>query len=607
VVARSASQLARELTGLRRLTELAVSPDGSAVAFVAADTYATRREGAASQLWLHDVVRAVTTEVSAREVGVRSPAWSPSGSLAFVTSSPEGSRIGPGPGATIDAVVEDLRWLDDSAVVALGTPTRTPGPRTIGGEWRRLFRAAVDNAQASEIGPPDTAVWEFDCGGGRIVALTSGDASPEGWYGAVLSVLDGDEWSAVYRPASAAARIALSPDGRVALVEGYVTDRGLVRGQVRVVDLETGTASTVAPAIEDATWLGWSGDALYVAGWEGMDSFVARVEGDAATELWRGSGRRIGTKHAATASVAASLLAVSEESPAEPPELALIELPSPAPLRRVTNLNRQLVPLANARRESLAWRSADDLEIQGEVVLPLETETPPPIVVVVHGGPTGLYAPEFAPLSGVCFPLVLAAAGYTVLLPNPRGSAGRGESFARGLIRAVGGLELDDLLTGVDACAAAGLGDGSRVGIMGNSWGGFMAAYAPTATPRFSAAVASATISDWTALYYSGAAGIGSCLALFEASPVEDPEAYRAPSAVLRMSQSRTPVLVIHGAADEAVPPAQGIALYKAAREAGLETELVLYPREGHVVMEREHQVDFAGRVVAWFDRHLRA
>ena len=201
---------------------------------------------------------------------------------------------------------------------------------------------------------------------------------------------------------------------------------------------------------------------------------------------------------------------------------------------------------------------------------------PPPLIVLVHGGPTAAYGSAYPRHFGSW----QAAAGYALFLPNPRGSIGRGREFTEANLGDMGGRDLGDILSGVDALAERGLVDGSRVGIMGGSYGGFMAAWAVTQTDRFGAAVAIAAVTDW--LSFHNTTNIARFDELFlQADPYAADGEYFGRSPVVHVRRVKTPTLVMHGELDLCVPLAQGQEFYNALAAEGVHTELVIYPRGG--------------------------
>jgi dipeptidyl aminopeptidase/acylaminoacyl peptidase len=198
----------------------------------------------------------------------------------------------------------------------------------------------------------------------------------------------------------------------------------------------------------------------------------------------------------------------------------------------------------------------------------------------------------------------LALQGFLALLPNPRGSAGRGNAFAQANVGDIGGGDYRDVMAGVDDLIARGLADESRLGIGGWSYGGTLTPWTLTHTDRFRCAVMGAGICNWVS--FTGTADIrifGDLL--FRAETHRDASALWERSALSRVANVRTPTLIVHGEADVRVPVSQGREFYSALRHMGVDTEFVAYPREGHQVGERHHQRDLLIRVRDWFARYL--
>ena len=178
----------------------------------------------------------------------------------------------------------------------------------------------------------------------------------------------------------------------------------------------------------------------------------------------------------------------------------------------------------------LQWTSTDGREIDGLVALPSGVLPQHlPLVVVIHGGPSSSWTAQWTNFG---LPTLWTAAGYAVLMPNPRGSVGYGQEFARSTIGDMGGGELQDILTGVAALVADGVVDDRRVGVLGASHGGYLTAWAVTQTHRFAAAVAIAAPSDRLSKLNGG--NIGYLEQLFW-----DPDPYDPAGAVI----GRSPII----------------------------------------------------------------
>jgi dipeptidyl aminopeptidase/acylaminoacyl peptidase len=191
-----------------------------------------------------------------------------------------------------------------------------------------------------------------------------------------------------------------------------------------------------------------------------------------------------------------------------------------------------------------------------------------------------------------------------VLLPNPRGSTGRGAEFARAAYADWGGKDLSDILSGVDALVAAGLADPDRLGMVGWSYGGYLTAWAVTRTGRFRAAVAGAAVTNL--LSFQGTSDVPLFLPeQFGASPYREPHRFLERSPVFWAHQVRTPTLVVHGESDARVPVSQARELHQALQEAGVETRLVTFPREGHQFLEPGHRRALLEEILGWLEKHM--
>jgi dipeptidyl aminopeptidase/acylaminoacyl peptidase len=198
----------------------------------------------------------------------------------------------------------------------------------------------------------------------------------------------------------------------------------------------------------------------------------------------------------------------------------------------------------------------------------------------------------------------VAARGYAVLMPNPRGSAGRGRDFAAMVVGDMGGADARDVLAGIDALVERGIADPARIGVTGGSYGGFMSCWLPTLDDRFAASVAISPVTDWYSQHFNS--NIGRWDAEFlAAEPTDAGGAYRDRSPVMFADRVRTPTLVTAGVNDRCTPPGQAVEFFRALRWHGVETELVLYPEEGHGVRKLPTAIDLGARMAGWFERFM--
>lgn len=250
----------------------------------------------------------------------------------------------------------------------------------------------------------------------------------------------------------------------------------------------------------------------------------------------------------------------------------------------------------------------DGLEIEGLLTYPVGYQTGKryPLVLSIHGGPAGVWLQAFIGTPSICGPFAaLAARGYAVLRCNVRGSSGYGRAFRRANYQDWGGMDFQDLMTGVDHVIHMGVADPDRLGVMGWSYGGLLTASAITQTRRFSAAVVGAGITNL--ISNAGTADIPSNIPEhFGGEPGKMLEPLCAHSPVLHVKGVNTPTLILHGERDERVPISQGYELYNALKRQGCTVKTVVYPRTPHIPQEPRLNQDVLIRSIQWFDRFVR-
>ncbi|MFC7585833.1 alpha/beta hydrolase family protein [Nonomuraea antimicrobica] len=336
---------------------------------------------------------------------------------------------------------------------------------------------------------------------------------------------------------------------------------------------------------------------------DGLDTAIHRL--DPATLRFQRVSSLEGLAASLTASRSGGVVAALVSTAYEP--MNVHAGPPAGRLLRLSDARPELREVAWGRQERLSYRASDGLVLDGLLILPpgrTRGDGPFPLVTLVHGGPYARHADQFM-LGVIPSGQWLATAGYAVFLPNPRGGEGHGHAFAAAVAGAVGVEEWTDIVTGIDLLIADGVADPDRLGIGGWSHGGFMAAWAVGQTNRFKAAVMGAGISDWGMLVATGEGGTleaglaGSCG--WEGT---GPHRHDRLSPISYASEIRTPVLILHGEDDTNVPVGQATYFHRALRRFGIEHEFVVYPREGHAIQRRDHQLDVLERTRAWFDRN---
>ncbi len=655
-------QIAAALGGVHQFSQVALSPDGRRFAYV-------ESVGDRSAIRLADVARPAVahaiTACPARKCDEGDVAWSPDGRrLAFVTTDARGQGqiaiedfASSGGTRVVTAAKGPLstpRWSPDGTKIALlyspGAP-KAPSPLgpsapaggVIGGKFYEQ-RLAVISARPSTssgaasirlLGPADLNVYEYDWSpdGTRFAATAAHGNGDANWWIAELYTIDEASGTAamIHHPELQIASPRWSGDGkRIAYIGGIMSDEAITGGDVYVVPpiamkaTEPGTPSTATPTaipVVDVTpnlkasvvSIAWNGSRNRILATElaGDRMVIASIDPDAKKQqqLWTGQETIYATGFAGLApgdagvsvSRDGKVAATIRQSITSPPEIAIGALGA---MHAVTSANAHVRRLTGPAR-SLTW-TGDGNTVQGWLIFPPDAKpgVKYPIITYIHGGPAFAHYPIF-PTGPQAFQAMLAARGYIVFAPNPRGSYGQGEAFTRANVKDFGYGDLRDILVGLDAVGQTIPVDPKRVGIFGWSYGGYMTMWSLTQTNRFKAAVSGAGVSDW--LSYYGTNEIDTwMLPYFGATIYDDPSVYAKSSPINYIKQVKTPTLMVAGDRDAEVPVTQSYEYWHALRALGVPSELVIYPGEGHLFQKPANQRDVAQRVAGWFDRWLK-
>jgi len=606
------------LSGVRGVQDVQISPDGSRVAWV--------EDGSEIVLARTDGAQGAERRIS-RSHG---PTWSPDGKgLAYFSDADSGERrlwVSDGSGgsakqlASFKGSVADARWSptgDRIALLYIENSPRARGPMQpatpesgVVGEHIYNQRIAVVDAGTGavrQVSQPDLYVHEFDWSpdGKAFAATAAPGPGDNNWYIAKLYVVDAATGAAkaILKPPLQIAEPRWSPDGAsIAYIGGLMSDEGSTGGDIYLAPAAGGAPRNVTPGMKaSASGIHWTdaGRILFAehidgdSGFATLDTATGRIE-----TVWRGPGTISGNGWLPGVSIARNgrVSAVSRHSFTEPPEVWAGPIGG---WRRISQINSKAVKGWGEAR-SIHW-TCEGRPVQGWLLFPqgYDPNRRWPLVVWVHGGPAVM---EKSGWPSDSLPGVLAAAGYFVLFPNPRGSFGFGEAFTEANVRDFGYGDFRDILAGVDEVVRTLPVDNDRVGITGWSYGGFMSMWAVTQTTRFRAAVAGAGLANW--LSYYGENQIDQWLIpYFGASAYDDPAAYERSSPITFIKNVKTPTLVLVGDRDAECPAPQSWEFWHALKTLGVETQFVIYPDEGHSINNPEHQRDIVRRAIGWFDR----
>jgi dipeptidyl aminopeptidase/acylaminoacyl peptidase len=476
--------------------------------------------------------------------------------------------------------------------------------------WRSLWVYDCRTAKMRKVSPQRLHIWEASwCGNDAVVAIASPETAEHAWFDAEIFhfTLKGASARRLYKPQAQLGRLAASPDGcRVSFSEGATSDRGLVAGDLRVVDVASGRVQRPDTKGIDISFTHWQdAERLLLAGVRSFESVVAdyHIATDRLNERWKSETlhANIGRYPQPVPVPGSDSLLLSVTGHLQPMQVLRIDGARVYKLldfrhRGTVRLMRKLRPVVPYR-----WKAPDGREIHGWLMRG-PGRKPAPLVMDVHGGPIWRHAQFF--LGNSAHWVMLAERGFALFWPNPRGSTGRGQDFARLVVGDMCGADTQDLLSGLDQLVAEGIADPKRIGVTGGSYGGTMTNWLITQDQRFAAAVPQFPAANWLSRhltsYYSR------WLFTFLDGHYRDLSSkYYSRSPVLHAHEVRTPTLHIAGALDQVTPPTQALEFHNALREHGVESMLVTYPREGHGMAGFPARIDHAARIVEWFLRHM--
>jgi dipeptidyl aminopeptidase/acylaminoacyl peptidase len=477
--------------------------------------------------------------------------------------------------------------------------------------WRRawVYEFAADRVR--EVSHPNCNIWEAVwCGNGAFAAVVSPGPGEGLWYSACLHVTDIESGKSreIYAPQDQMGCPVASPSGRhLAVVEAICSDRWVVAGNLKVIETASRNVQTVDTRGVDITYAEWRSDRqLLLAGHRGFETVVGLYDAvsDAFSEVWSCREITTGGFYVSVAGLTeASDCVLVGESFMKAPELAVIRQGKYQPVRSF-DLGGSGEVKAIQTAKCVTWRAPDGLEIQGWLLLPNGTGAHP-LVMNVHGGPVSHWRPRWLGRASL-HALMLVKHGYAVFFPNPRGSTGRGQDFARRVMGDVGGADTFDYLSGLDFLVSDGIADPKRLGVTGGSYGGFMTSWLITQDSRFAAAVSVAPVTNQVTAHLIS--NIPHYVRLSLADTYTNPGGkYFQRSPVMYTHNVKTPTLNICGALDRCTPPEEAVQFHNALLENNVKSVLVTYPEEGHGIRKWPAAIDYAARVVAWFEEHMPA
>ncbi len=276
-------------------------------------------------------------------------------------------------------------------------------------------------------------------------------------------------------------------------------------------------------------------------------------------------------------------------------------------MQRLTKINDDLFSKLNMTEPAMIWYdSFDGKRIQTWVQRPPDFQEGKkyPMIINIHGGPHAAYGYTFDHEMQW-----MAAKGYVVLYPNPRGSTTYGQDFGNVIQYKYPGDDFKDLMAGVDDLIKRGWVDPDRLGVTGGSGGGLLTNWVIGHTQRFKAAVSQRDIADWTDFWYTADFTLFTPT-WFRGAPWEQEADFKARSPITYIKDINTPLMLILGEADYRTPPGSGgEQMFRALKYKKIPTVMVRFPGESHELSRSgvpKHRVERLQHIVAWFDKYVQ-
>jgi dipeptidyl aminopeptidase/acylaminoacyl peptidase len=629
MAARRVAPTVDQILSLKRVGSPEISPDGRRVAYTVRETnwddntYDT-------QIWLADATTGALRQLTHAKKSSQSPAWSPDGThLGFISDRTDKRQlyiINPLGGeaealTTLDEGVNNFAWAPDGKTIAFTTTEAKSAAlkdreKTFGEfqiveqDYRMTHLFVLDLAtratRALTSGPFTVGAFAWSPDGKSIAFDHRVNGSPASSGSAdisVVTVADGAVRKLVTQDGPDTHPV-WSPDGSRVAFESSMANPAYyyANSLVAVVPAAGGAPVALSASFdEDPSIVAWKPNGLYFSASARTYSYLYRL--DPQTKAV--------TKISPVDETVNSGFSLSKDADA----IAYLraDAKSMAELyvgnRKLTGMNAQTTNWTTSTLEVVSWKSQDGAPIEGVLHKPLNFDPARkyPLLVVIHGGPTGVS--RAVPFTSATYPVdVWMAHGVLVLEPNYRGSAGYGEKFRALNVRNLGVGDAWDVLSGVDALIAKGMVDPARVGTMGWSQGGYISAFLATHdAARFKAISVGAGISDWMT-YYVNTDIHPFTRQYLKGTPWDDPEIYAKTSPITYIKQAKTPTLIQHGATDQRVPLPNAYELYRGLLDNRVPTKLIVYQGFGGIghgpSKPKSHRATMQHNL-EWFDQYL--
>ena len=578
------------------------SPDGQWIAFLS-------KMGKKTQIQVVRAAGGAVFQVTNTKQNIGSFEWSPDGSqIAFLQSEDDSDSKDKRKDLYGAFAVEDAEYSRDQLWIIDFKPEHLNAfltPQQMKDEELTEARKARQLIQDTEFHINDFR-WSPD--GKKIAIEHQPDPLINTFFKADISIYDieSESLTGLVSNTSYDGLVDWSPNSRSILytssvdntTSNYYTNTRLFR-----IDLDGSDNKELAQDFdEDLNRITWNKSGIFALGWQKTQRRLLRIDPKSGkTSIVSKKPERIWTY---SFSDDAKQIAFAGNNDDDLNEIYVSKYPLKN-IKKITKQSKQLDGLPTMQSEVISWNSQDGAEIEGVLFKPHDYDPNKkyPLLVTIHGGPTGISIP--GPQRTSIYPVTdWVNKGALVLQPNYRGSAGYGADFRKLNVRNLGVGDAWDVISGVQHLQDKGMIDPEKVGAMGWSQGGYISAFLTTHSDKFAATSVGAGISNWMT-YYVNTDIHPFTRQYLKATPWSDPEIYAKTSPMTQINNATTPTLIQHGENDRRVPIANAYELYQGLQDVGADTKFIIYKGFGHGINKPKELLAATWHNWQWFGKYI--